>query len=567
MLSPTRTSCGRRCDLAAPAILARAQNSTDSAGAAPTILRLERRNIEVNGRMASVYGIRQPNGAFGVTTEVGKPFRVRVENGIDEPSLIHWHGLTPPWRQDGVPGISGPPIPAGGSADYDFPLRFGGTFWMHSHQGLQEQRLMSAPLIIHDQRDRPDEQEVVVMLADFSFTPSEQIFENLKNSGSMAGMAKPAVAMASTSNMTMAKGPSAPDLNDVKYDAFLANFRTLADPEIVKVEPGGRLLLRIINGSSMSAFHVGLGALDGELIAVDGFEVEPIRGRAFPVAVAQRLDIRVSLPPGPGAYPVLAQVEGERGQTGIILVAGGAAVSRIPDAAETPSPALTLDLERSLRAQKPLGPAQSRPRSYPQPHRRDGRLCVVDQQRGLEQGHAARSLWPRASGSSLCSSTRRRCPTRCICTGMSSRWWRSTASAFRARCAIRSWSPPDGAWSSRSTPTIRAGGRSTATSSTTWRRACSRRSSTCDGRRRLRASVWIVLARRRFAAKHPEHGVWISLDFLGFSRPNRDLSMGYEGFSAKNFSSRFFRSVRSVPMGTRSHGDAEGRTVHGASLF
>ena len=175
---------------------------------------------------------------------MGKPFRVRVENGIDEPSLIHWHGLTPPWRQDGVPGISGPPIPAGGSADYDFPLRFGGTFWMHSHQGLQEQRLMTAPLIIHDQRDRPDEQEVVMMLADFSFTPSEQIFENLKNSGSMAGMAKPAVAMASTSSMKMAApisaGKSGPDLNDVKYDAFLANFRTLADPEIVKVEPGGR---------------------------------------------------------------------------------------------------------------------------------------------------------------------------------------------------------------------------------------------------------------------------------------------------------------------------------------
>ena len=95
------------------------------------------------------------------TTEVGKNFRVRVENGIGEPSLIHWHGLTPPWRQDGVPGISGPPIPSGGGADYDFPLRFGGTFWMHSHQGLQEQGLMTAPLIIRDERDQSDEQEVV----------------------------------------------------------------------------------------------------------------------------------------------------------------------------------------------------------------------------------------------------------------------------------------------------------------------------------------------------------------------------------------------------------------------
>ena len=357
MLSRRALLAGGVSSLAAPPILAHAQNSKGDA-APTTILRIERRDIEVNGRTASVYGIRQPDGTFGLTTEVGKPFRVRVENGIGEPSLIHWHGLTPPWRQDGVPGISGPPIPAGGSADYAFPLRFGGTFWMHSHQGLQEQGLMTAPLIIHDQRDRPDEQEVVVMLADFSFTPAEQIFENLKNSGSMAGMAKPTGAMASTSSMTMAAptsvGKPAPDLNDVKYDAFLTNFRTLADPEIVKVEPGGRVLLRIINSSSMSAFHVGLGELEGELIAVDGFEVAPIRGRTFPIAVAQRLDIRLELPQGPGAYPVLAQLEGERSRTGIVLVAGGASITRIPDAAEAPSAPLNLDLERTLRAQKPL---------------------------------------------------------------------------------------------------------------------------------------------------------------------------------------------------------------------
>jgi FtsP/CotA-like multicopper oxidase with cupredoxin domain len=361
MLSRRAVLAGGVAALAAPPVLARAQSSTGGA-APPTILRLERRDIEVNGKTASVYGISQPDGTFGLTTEVGKPFRVRVENGIGEPSLIHWHGLTPPWRQDGVPGISGPPIPAGGSADYDFPLRFGGTFWMHSHQGLQEQRLMTAPLIIHDQRDRPGEQEIVVMLADFSFTQSEQIFENLKTSGSMAGMAKPTGAMASTSTMSdmkMAKGNAAPDLNDVKYDAFLANFRTLADPEIVKVEPGARVLLRIINSSSMSAFHVSLGAIDGELIAVDGFAIEPIPGHDFPIAVAQRLDIRIELPSGPGAYPVLAQLEGERSQTGIILVARGAAVARIPDAAETPSPALTLDLERTLRAQKPLAPRKA----------------------------------------------------------------------------------------------------------------------------------------------------------------------------------------------------------------
>src|SRR4029079_5872420 len=110
---------------------------------------------------------QQPDGTFGLRTGVGKQFRVRVENRIEEPSLIPWPGLTPPWQQDGVPGVSGSEIPADGSADYDFPLRFGGTVWMHSHQGLQEQLLMSAPLIIRDQRDRAGQQEVVLTLADF----------------------------------------------------------------------------------------------------------------------------------------------------------------------------------------------------------------------------------------------------------------------------------------------------------------------------------------------------------------------------------------------------------------
>jgi len=184
-------------------ILARAQTAPQaSSGAndgAPTVLRLERRSIEVNGKPATVFGIRQPDGTFGIRPQVGKRFRVRVENRIDEPSLIHWHGLTPPWQQDGVPGVSGPPIPPGGSADYDFPLRFGGTYWMHSHQGLQEQLMMSAPLIIRDARDRADQQEVVVMLADFSFKPPEQIFEELRKGGgmpSMSGAAPPAPAAA-----------------------------------------------------------------------------------------------------------------------------------------------------------------------------------------------------------------------------------------------------------------------------------------------------------------------------------------------------------------------------------
>ena len=364
---------------AIPPSLARSQDvpRAGSAGDSgpPTVLRLQRRSIEVNGKPASVFGIQQPDGTFGIRTEVGKRFRIRVENRIDEPSLIHWHGLTPPWQQDGVPGISGPPIPPGGDAEYDFPLRFGGTYWMHSHQGLQEQLMMAAPLIIRDDRDRPSEQEVIVMLADFSFTPAEQIFEQLKKGESKPSMpraAEPAAAAGDMQAMGGARGPMAPgpamrmdgatakpDLNDVKYDAFLANDRTLDDPEVVKVEPGGRVLLRVINSSSMSAFHIDLGQLDGELIAVDGFPIAPVVARRLPIAVAQRLDIRLDLPRAPAAYPVLAMLEGESRQTGIILRVGDAPIARVPSEAGRASPALTLDLESRLRAAKPLQPRKA----------------------------------------------------------------------------------------------------------------------------------------------------------------------------------------------------------------
>jgi FtsP/CotA-like multicopper oxidase with cupredoxin domain len=182
--------------------------------------------------------------------------------------------------------------------------------------------------------------------------------------GAMTGASPSAPAPANAKGkaapgMAMGGAAAKPDLNDVKYDAFLANDRTLGDPEVVKVEPGGRVLLRIINSSSMSAFHVDLGALDGELTAVDGFAVAPVVARRFLIAVAQRLDIRLTIPRAPAAHPVLAVLEGEAKQTGIILRAGNAPVARIPDTASTASPPLTLDLERRLRAVKPLKPRKA----------------------------------------------------------------------------------------------------------------------------------------------------------------------------------------------------------------
>jgi FtsP/CotA-like multicopper oxidase with cupredoxin domain len=104
----------------------------------------------------------------------------------------------------------------------------------------------------------------------------------------------------------------------------------------------------------MSAYHIALGQLEGDLIAVDGIPVRPVPGRNFPITVAQRLDIELAIPKIAAAYPVLAMLEGERGQTGIVLLPGKGQVTRVSGMAEAASPPLTLGLERSLRAAEPL---------------------------------------------------------------------------------------------------------------------------------------------------------------------------------------------------------------------
>lgn len=132
--------------------------------------------------------------------------------------------------------------------------------------------LLAAPLIIRDGGETSGGQDIVIELADFSFTPPEKIYADLQARQSP--------------KMDMPGMKSKPDLNDVQYDAFLANGRTLEDPEIIKVETGGYVRLRIINTSSMSAFHIDLGKLEGHLVAMDGLPVQKVHGSTFPIAVA-----------------------------------------------------------------------------------------------------------------------------------------------------------------------------------------------------------------------------------------------------------------------------------------
>ena len=319
------------------------------------------RTLAVNGKPARVFGLIGPNGKPGITLSPGERFHVDLVNRAGTSTIIHWHGQLPPWTQDGFPWPQTPPIPAGDTHSYDY-APIAGTFWMHSHQGMQEQSLMTAPLIVHSPEDmREDRQEAVLMLHDFSFqTPDELLAGLTKSNRGQSPMPKSGMGndmnMGSGSMGAMNMGSGmAMDLNDIDYDAFLANDRTLADPEVIRTEPGGRVRLRLINAASSTQFWIDLGALTGTVVATDGHPVRPVRGSRLPLAIAQRLDVLIDLP-GNGAYPIFAQVEGKRARTGIVLAASGAPVSRLAAEAAENAPPVDLSLERRLEAVTPLAP-------------------------------------------------------------------------------------------------------------------------------------------------------------------------------------------------------------------
>ncbi len=303
----------------------------------------ERRVIEVNRKPAQVFGLRQPSGESGLTLAPDQRFAVSVANRSGEDTILHWHGQTPPPEQDGVTDTGyASPIPVAGNQSYDFAPR-PGTHWMHSHHGLQEQALMAAPLIVRTAEDlRMDAQEVTVLLHDFSFRSPAEVFATVTKGMAMAHGASHA-------------GHAMPmqDLNDIEYDAYLANDRTLADPLVVRTERAGRVRLRLINGATGTAFWIDLGTLSGQVIAVDGNAVVPVSGRMFPMAQGQRLDILLTLPAS-GAFPILALREGERQRTGFILATPGAAITRLADLASAKAAAVDLSLEQKLVAATPL---------------------------------------------------------------------------------------------------------------------------------------------------------------------------------------------------------------------
>ncbi|HMQ92175.1 MAG TPA: multicopper oxidase domain-containing protein [Amaricoccus sp.] len=342
--------------------------------AAPLALSPETRTLDINGRAATVFGLAGPGGQ-GLVLDAGQRFQVDLTNNLDIGTIIHWHGQIPPNAQDGVPDLPMPMLKPGETRSYDFaPLA--GTYWMHSHVPVQEMNLLAAPLIVRSAEDvAADRQEVTLFLHDFAFKTPEEVMAEISGghggghgAGHGAGSgASPMQGMPMGGGMGMMQGMDhgamgnmpmgdmagmagmAMDLNDYDWDAYLANDRTLSDPEVVQVERGGRIRLRVINAAAATVFWIDTGAAQARLVAADGHGVQPLSGTRFGLAMGQRLDLEIDLPNEGGTWPILALREGARERTGLILATPGADIRRIDILAEAEAPAFDTDLAQESR--------------------------------------------------------------------------------------------------------------------------------------------------------------------------------------------------------------------------
>ncbi|MEO8244351.1 MAG: multicopper oxidase domain-containing protein [bacterium] len=320
--------------------------------AATPALTVASRQLEVLGRAATVYGISNAAGGNGLVMAEGERFQGRVLNQSGGDLILHWHGqtLAPATMDRTRPGGG---VQADGSEDdYDFLLT-PGTHWIHSHQ-LTEQQLLAAPMVTREADAAGP--ETTIMLHDFAFRSPEEILTELRASkmhdmADMGSMAMDGMAMDGAAMDSMAM-PAMVHANDVTYDAYLANDRTLADPQVIEVEPGP-FRLRLINGATATGFWLDTG-LPTRIVATDGVKCRPTEVQRVPIAQGQRVDLIVTIPAAGGAFPILAQVEASRARTGVILATNGAQVAKVAGMAEAASDNLDLSLDAGLAAAQPV---------------------------------------------------------------------------------------------------------------------------------------------------------------------------------------------------------------------
>lgn len=286
----------------------------------------------------------------------GDRVTLRVRNRLHQMTSIHWHGIILPADMDGVPGLSFEGIEPGGLYRYSFPVKQHGTYWYHSHSGLQEQLGVYGALVIDAREPEPFtyDRDYVVLLSDWSDEAPEQILRTLKKQSDYYNRHKRTLAdfiedvgrdgwAATVAERTMwAQMNMTPtDLADVSGATYtyLLNGQAPDNHWTGLFRPGERLRLRLINASAMTYFDLRIPGVKMTVVAADGQHVEPVSVDELRIAVAETFDVLVQ--PSAGAHSLFAQAMDRSGYALGSLSSVPGLKARAP--ALDPRPLLTLE--------------------------------------------------------------------------------------------------------------------------------------------------------------------------------------------------------------------------------
>ncbi len=251
----------------------------------------------------------------------GDTVTIRVHNRLAEDTSIHWHGILLPFGMDGVPGISFKGIPPGETFTYRFKVRQTGTYWYHSHSGMQEQTGMYGAIIIDPADDEPrDERDYVVQLSDWTDEDPMRVLAKLKMQGDYYNFNQPTAvdffrdvaneglgAALDKRKMWNEMRMSPTDLADVSgYTyTYLMNGTAPAGNWTGLFRPGEKVRLRFINSGAMTFFDVRIPGLKMTVVQADGQDVDPVTVDEIRIGVAETYDVIVT--PKDEAYTIFAQ--------------------------------------------------------------------------------------------------------------------------------------------------------------------------------------------------------------------------------------------------------------------
>ncbi|MFU2328625.1 copper resistance system multicopper oxidase [Pseudomonas sp. NFX98] len=286
----------------------------------------------------------------------GDTVTLRVKNALKDSTSIHWHGILLPANMDGVPGLSFKGIEPGGLYVYQFKVRQNGTYWYHSHSGLQEQAGVYGPLVIDAREPEPFQydRDYVVMLTDWTDEDPASLMKTLKKQSDYYNYNKRTVgdfiddisekgwsATVADRKMWAEMKMNPTDLADVSgatYTYFMNGQAPDANWTGV-FRPGEKLRLRFINGSAMTYFDVRIPGLKMTVVAADGLHVKPVTVDEFRIAVAETFDVIVE--PSEAAYTLFAQSMDRTGYARGTLALRSGLSAPVPSL--DPRPLVTMD--------------------------------------------------------------------------------------------------------------------------------------------------------------------------------------------------------------------------------